>query len=578
MNIRTALTGKKTAQYAVLLLPLVLGIAFHQQLHSLYTHATAPSQQKIASLLSQGQELYQKGNHDQARERYAQALTTDASIVPALTNYGIALASQDKYATALPFFQTAVTLNPHNPATHVQTGMCLAHLQRHEEAYEEFQKALALAPNFLEGHLQLSKTLVALKKLDDALTHAQQAVNIEPRHMLASMNLGYVYNERGDLENAIAQYKMVLTIDPNFASALYNTGYSLKIAGKMHEAIPYLQKAISVRPAHVDSHIALSHVYWSLGDFPKAWQEYEWRWKQFPQDPRPLSIPAWDGAADLHGKKIMLYTEQGMGDTLQFIRFAKNVKQLGAHVTCKVQKPLLKLLSSYPYVDTFITQFPDDLSVFDYQAPLLSMPGLLKLSPQTLPAEAPYLTVDKNLTELWRQKLASDKKFKIGLCWHVDPIHEKDKSPISRRSVPVELFSHLADPNKVTFYSLQKINGTDQLKNLPSDFTFSLATFDPHFDEAHGRFMDSAALIANLDLIITVDTSIAHLAAGLGKETWVLLPVSPDCRFSLGTNLSPWYPTMRLFRQQKAFDWHSVTQEIKIALNKKMATQTYAPK
>lgn len=570
MNVQALLTCKKTAQYTVLLLPLIIGIAFQSHIRKLYAQSVTPSYQQTASLLTAGQEEYKKGNHTQARALYAQALSADASTLPALVNYGISLAAQEKYAEAVPFFQTAISINPHNPTTLVQTGMCLSHVQRHEEARELFKQALAIAPNFLEGHLQLSKSLVALKQLDEALAHAQRVTAIEPRHVLGRMNLGYVYNERGDLENAIAQYKMVLTIDPNFASALYNTGYSLKIAGKMHEAIPYLQKAIAIRPAHVDSHIALSHVYWSLGDFPKAWQEYEWRWKQFPKDPRPLSVPAWNGTANLRGKKILLYTEQGMGDTLQFIRFAKNIKERGAHITCKIQKPLLTLLSSYPYVDQFVIDFPANLAQFDYQAALLSLPGLLNLTPQTVVSEMPYLSVDKKLVELWHQKLAHDKNFKIGLCWHVDPIHEKDKSPISRRSVPVELFAHLADTHAVTFYSLQKINGTDQLKNLPADFSFSLATFDPHFDETHGRFMDSAALIANLDLIITVDTSIAHLAAGMGKETWVLLPLSPDCRFSLGTQQMPWYPTMRLFRQNKAFDWISVTQEIKKELHKKL--------
>jgi tetratricopeptide (TPR) repeat protein len=578
MTIRSLLISKKTAQYLVLVLPLLIGMAFHQKIRSTYTAITKQQQTPLATLLEQGQDLYKKDAADKAIQLYTRALKTDAGILTALIDYGIALASQEKYAQAVPFFQTAVTIEPRNPVTQVQTGMCLAHVQRHEEALEHFQKALALSPNSCEAHLQMSKSLVALKKLDAALEHAQKAVHQEPKHILARMNLGFVYNERGELEKAIEQYKTVLTINPHFASALYNTGYSLKIAGHMQEAIPYLEKAIAARPNHVDSHIALSHVYWSLGDFAHAWKEYEWRWKMFPQDPRPLTIPAWDGTADLHDKKILLYTEQGMGDTLQFIRFAKNIKQRGAHVTCKIQKPLMKLLSTYPYVDTFVTEYPADLSKFDYQAPLLSMPGLLKITPQTLPTEMPYLTVDKNLVEFWRQKISGDKKFKIGLCWHVDPIHEKDKSPISRRSVPVDQFAQVINSNSVTVYSLQKINGVDQLKNLPADFNFSMATFDPHFDEVHGRFMDSAALIANLDLIITVDTSIAHLAAGLGKETWVLLPVSPDCRFSLGTCSMPWYPTMRLFRQKKAFDWSGALQEVKVALRKKVSAFEQAHK
>ena len=218
-------------------------------------------------------------------------------------------------------------------------------------------------------------------------------------------------------------------------------------------------------------------------------------------------------------------------------------------------------------MDKLITDFGDKLK-FDYQIPLLNIPGVIKTNLKTIPAEIPYLKADPQLVNFWKNKLAHDKKFRIGLCWHVDPEHELDKSPWAIRSFPAHLFVPLNTAGNVSFYSLQKINGEEQLKNLPD--SFSIHTFGYNFDEKHGRFMDSAAVIMNLDLIITVDTSIAHLAAAMGKKVWMILPYSPDCRWYDDRSDTPWYPTMRLFRQPKPYDWESVSKELTNALKKEL--------
>ena len=524
-------------------------------------------------LLKKALRAYATGEIRQAITLYKNIITSDPYNIQALAHLGVALASRNDYAKALPLFQTASLLEG-TPTTLIQSGMCLHKLNRNDEALSYFKRALQYAPHSFDANMQASKALTAQQQLEKAEIYAKKAVSLQPDAILGLMNLGTVYNEQGKLNQALSCYKKVLTLQPSCASALYNCGYTLKLAGKMRQALPYLKKALEVRSNHVDTHIALSHAYWSLGDFENAWREYDKRWQRFKKDPRPMSIPLWDGKADLAGKQILLYCEQGMGDTLQFIRFAECIKKRGAYITCKIQKPLQDLLASYPYVDHFVTEWPSHqkLRAFDYQAPLMSMPGLLYMTPETLPQKTPYLFINDALVEKWHKKINSDTKFRVGLCWHVDPIHETEKSPLSKRSLSVDHFAPLntvPSPRGISFYSLQKINDTQMLETLPADFSFELASFDPHFDKTHGRFMDTAALIKNLDLVITVDTSICHLAAALGKETWVLLPYAPNCRFSVRRTDMPWYPTMRLFRQKQPFDWHAVIDEVRSALTKK---------
>ena len=278
----------------------------------------------------------------------------------------------------------------------------------------------------------------------------------------------------------------------------------------------------------------------------------------------------WDGS-DLHGKTILLYAEQGMGDTLQFIRFAKEVKKRGARVICKVQEPLKQLLSMYPYVDKIVGRETTNEPI-DVQSALMSVPGIINMRPDTIPADIPYLKVDTTLVQVWKDKLAHDKNFKIGICWKVDPQHELTKSPLSLRTMPLDAFAQLADIPGISFYSLQKTHDLQDFKNKPASFIIN--TFNPDFDETNGRFMDTAAVIENLDLVISVDTSVIHVAGMLGKEVWVILPISPDCRWYFEGEKTTWYPTMRMFRQTSVGDYATPMNTIKKELTQLIKKRT----
>ena len=274
------------------------------------------------------------------------------------------------------------------------------------------------------------------------------------------------------------------------------------------------------------------------------------------------------GIAHLDGKTIFLHAEQGLGDTFQFIRYARIAKEKGGTVIAGVQKPLVKLLSLCPYIDKVVS-LDEKPPAFDLHAPLMSLPYILKTTIDSVPTDIPYLYADSELVEYWKKKqLSSDKNIKVGICWQGNNKYSTPmlRATVAFKSIDINKLNPLGAVPGVSIYSLQKTTGTDQLKTLAPEFM--IHTFDDDFDESNGRFMDTAAVIKNLDLVITVDTSIGHLAAALGKPTWVILPNPPDWRWMLERDDTPWYPTMRLFRQPTPGDWESVIEVVAQELKK----------
>ncbi len=265
----------------------------------------------------------------------------------------------------------------------------------------------------------------------------------------------------------------------------------------------------------------------------------------------------WDGS-DLHGKVIYLRAEQGLGDTFQFIRFVKIAKEMGGTTIFAIQPPLMQYMKSCPYIDTLISTH-DSPPDFDVYAGFVSCPMILKTTLDTVPTNIPYLHADENLVTHWREKLSHDTNFKIGICWQGNPNYSTHflRMAVAAKSMPLSYFVPLFDIPGTSFYCLQIKTGTEQLQDLALDAQAKLTVFDDDFDKTHGSFMDSAAVIKNMDLVITIDTSIGHFAAGLGTPTWVLIPEPPDWRWMLAGRDTPWYPNMILFRQPTPGDWQS---------------------
>jgi len=304
----------------------------------------------------------------------------------------------------------------------------------------------------------------------------------------------------------------------------------------------------------------------ALGNFAQGWPAYEYRWVNPPSYNQQLKhyLARNDTLA---GKTVLLKTEYGLGDTLQFIRYAQKLKNKGATIIVESQKPLVQLLSLCPYIDTVIPA-GGPLPNCNFTALLMSLPLIFDTTLETVPAHTPYLYADQQLTTYWQQQLSQDNKLKIGICWQADP-HKNSNDTVAqkdakKKSIPLNLLAQLSTLENVSLYSLQKINGLEQLAQLPDIYT--VHDFGSTIDEQHGPFMDIVAIIKNLDLVITIDTAIAHLAGGLGVPVWVVLPHTADWRWLLQRNNSPWYPTMQLFRQQSPDNWQDVITTIRALL------------
>lgn len=518
-------------------------------------------------LLQQANTHYNRGNMPQAIQLYQRALKNHPHLIQTLMRLGNAHVAKNEYKQAQHYYKSILAIDPNNMGTYVCLGVTHQNLKQHEQAVTAFNKALQFYPDFYDAHLQVSLALSDLQRYDEAITSAQKAQELKSNQIEPHVQLGYIYNKLGDTKNAIPMYKKALRVDGNNVTALQGLGYSLRLQGDMKEAIPYLEKAIRVNPNHVDSHIGLAFCNWALGNYEKAWQEYEWRWKIHGMNPQAMNTPMLTADA-VKGSSILLYPEQGMGDTLQYVRYAKELKKRGAKkIICRVQKPLKRLLSSCDYIDQIVTNEKNIKA--DYQAPLMSMPLILGTRVETIPMGIPYLKADEKLVIDWKEKLKNDKNFKIGLCWHVDPVHEEIKSPLAKRSIPLKLFAPLAEHKNVSFYSLQKIVGEDQLDDLPEGF--KVTSFGADFDKTNGSFMDTAAVMQNLDLIISVDTSVVHVAGAMDKEVWTILPFSPDPRFHTEGDTMAWYPSMKLFRTPKPFDWETSIAQVNKELKQVLA-------
>ena len=336
-----------------------------------------------------------------------------------------------------------------------------------------------------------------------------------------------------------------------------NLGLALQSLGKLDEAAACYRRALELRPddAGVQWHQALLSLL--TGDFQRGWAGYAQGWKAKKRQWRDFSQPLWDGRP-LEGKTILLHAEQGLGDTIQFIRYAARVKQAGANVIVECQQPLLRLLAGCRSVDGLIGR-GDDLPAFDTHAPLLSLPGIFHTSLETIPAGAAYLFAEPGLVEHWRGELSAMAGSRIGIVWRGNPKHANDRD----RRLPLSCFEPLARLPGVRLFSLQKEAGAEELREPRNQFP--ITELGSRLDD----FADTAAVLKNLDLLITCDTAVAHLAGALGVPVWVAIPLVPDWRWLLDRSDSPWYPTMRLFRQQAPDDWTGVFERIRAALERR---------
>jgi tetratricopeptide (TPR) repeat protein len=503
-------------------------------------------------------EHHQAGRLEAAERIYRQILALDEDNADVLSNLGLLFQVTGRVKAAECCFRRALDVKPDLAEAHNNPGTVFEAQHKLDRAIECYRQAIQLKADFAEAYNNLGHVYQCLGKLDEAVHCFYQALQFEPSHAEAHSNLGKVFFEQDKLETAVAHCRRALELKPDFAEALNNLGNALYSQGRLSEANECYNLALKLNPDYARARVNGALLKLLQGNFERGWPEFEWRWKTGQLRKRDFSGPNWDGTP-LSGRTILLYSEQGLGDTIQFVRYAPLVKKQNAEATVVVacQKRLLKLLSSCCGIDGLFAD-GDELPAFDVHAPLLSLPGIFKTDTDTIPANVPYLFADPALVSSWRDKIAELKGYRIGIHWQ----GREGDIQSRRRDIPLELFTALMRIPGVQLVSLQRGSARAKLSAIPE------AIFDPgeRFDTSHGGFMDTAAMMKNLDLVITSDTSVSHLAGALGVPVWQALPNIPDWRWLLDRSDSPWYPTMRLFRQKAPGDWSGVFEEIRSAL------------
>ena len=533
----------------------LLGIAVRQQgkvaeAIDFYEQAIVQNPDFVEAHLNKAQVLLDVGEYQRAIASYEQVIKIQPNSSLAYNNLGWLKQQLGEIDSAILYYQTAFRLDPNL----VETAHNLAHLFKQKNQLDEavacYHQALQINPNLTHTLIGLGTVLQEQGKLAEAFNCYQRAIEIEPNNPEAQNNVGAFYHEQGNTKAAISHYRQALNLKPDFVDAINNLAHALVDLGKFQEAFTCHSRALELQPDNATAHLELALTLLLFGDFKRGFAEYEWRWRTTQLSPRQFKESVWDGS-DLHGKSILLHVEQGFGDSIQFIRYAPILRSLGAKVMVACYPELMRLFATVLGIEYLSVTF-ESLPEFDVHVPLMSLPGILGTTLETIPANVPYLAPPAEC----KFALSSDAKLKVGIVWAGSPKRRKD----NQRSCNLTDFIRFFDVPEIAFYSLQK-NLSENDRTLLNQHL--VPDLSPHLND----FADTASAIAQLDLVISVDTSVAHLAGALGKPVWVLLSFAPDWRWLLDRTDNPWYPTARLFRQNQPESWQELFEEVQAALS-----------
>lgn len=505
--------------------------------------------------LGLGNVLMSGGSHDQAVDCYVRVLALIPGQLTATRRLGEALAAVGRNAEAVERLICAAQAQP-DAGAWMAVARCQFALGQHASAASSCQRALEIQPDHLPALQGRAECMLALNRHADAVDAYERVLVLVPDSPEAHLNHGNALLALGREEQALASYSRALRARPCYADALVNIAAALQTLGRYEEAIHYCEQVIQLDASNAEAHWNLALCRLTLGQLPAGWREAEWRWRarfhgglqkrvQYP-------APRWDGQA-LAGKTILVHSEQGLGDALQFCRYVPELAARGARVVLSVPPQLAPLLSQLPGVARMISD-GEPLPALDLECPLLSLPAGFQTALETIPRIVPYVRCSEAGADAWARRLGPREDLRVGLVWSGNPGHVNDRN----RSIPVVDLASIA-MDGVQLVSLQKeLRPGDQgsIESLPID----------HYGELLTDFTDTAALVQCMDLVISVDTSVAHLAGAMGRPLWVLLPFCPDWRWLLAREDSPWYPTARLFRQPRPHDWASVLLAVKTEL------------
>ena len=494
---------------------------------------------------------YQYGNYMKAIEHIQQAVLISPKQPVFLNNLGNVLKEMGELDRSVQAYQQALEIAPDDAEIHNNLGVTLKEMGELDRSVQAYQQALEINPQYAEAHNNLGNVLKEMDQLDESIHAYQKALKINPQYVEVYNNLGNVLKEMDQLDESIHAYQKAIQIQPDYVEAHINLGVVLREQVRLKESIQAHQQAIQIQPDYDEAHINLAITFLLQGQLTAGWKEFEWRRSRKRDFKRPL----WDGTP-LNGKSILIYAEQGFGDTIQFVRYIDLLPDANTIIIVFCQPELKTLFKSMDRIDTLVTK-GEDIPNSDVHVPLLSLPYMFNTTLNTIPARIPYLYPNPKADSVFH--LDGSHDLKIGIVWAGRPTHADDNN----RSIDLKWFKCLLDIRNCEFFSLQVGERREDIKQHGHHRT--IKDLGKQFTDFH----HTALAILQLDLVISVDTAVAHLAGALGKEVWTLLPFVPDWRWMLDRSDSPWYPSMTLFRQQETGgDWSPVFERLRLALTR----------
>jgi tetratricopeptide (TPR) repeat protein len=544
----------------------------------------------LGQTIGQAVSLHQQGRLDEAEKLYARALKLQRDNFDALHLLGVLNHQRGKAGEAHRLIAAALKVNPKSPDALANLGMVLTALKRAPEALAALDRALALAPGHAEALSNRGNVLLDLKRPEEAVSAFDAALKANPRHPQALVGRGNALTELGRTDAAIADYDAALGLVPNHPLALYNRGNALRLFGREPEAITAYDRALAgapqhlnawlnrghalaalnrhrdavasydrvlaLQPDHADAHFNAALSLLTVCDYARGLREYEWRWKRTGLVARKeFRKPPWLGETPLEGKTIVLHAEQGLGDTVQFARYVPHVARMGAKVVLEIPAGLKSLLKDIEGVAEIVVR-GEKLPPYDLHCPLGSLPLACRTDPSAIPAGIPYLHAPESSLAKWRPRLEKLPSPRVALAWSGSSAHPNDRN----RSLSFAQLRPLISAPGASFVSVQRDLRPEDAQALSREP--GILHLGPELND----FADTAAVLALCDLVVCVDTSIAHVAGALGRPAFLLLPFQPDWRWMLDRDTSPWYPSVRLFRQAAPRDWDGAIAHARDAL------------
>jgi tetratricopeptide (TPR) repeat protein len=522
-----------------------------------FTKALALNQDDAESFGLRGNVLHELGRFEEALSDHDSALALKPELAVSHNNRGLALRSLDRLDQALASIERAIALNPDYAAAHKNRGDVLRAMKRQADALVSYDRAIAVNPDFARAFHDRGIALAELGRPLDAIASYDEAIARDPKLAASFNNRGNVLQDLERFEDALESYDAAIAASPVLAEGWYNRGVVLLELKRPADALASHAHALALRPDYPEAHVARGFCKLAMGLFDTGWRDFEnrWRVKTYPPLRAPTDASLWSGE-DLRDRSIVVCSERGFGDIVQFSRFVPLLAERGAQVTFLVPEKLRRILAAMPETVRVISTVAGE-DRFDFHCALMSLPCWLEVTPADNPLPIPYLAIDAERAAEWKQRIG-ERGFKIGISWR--GALWQGGAAIIGRAIPLSVFQALSQIEGVRLISLQKGHGVEQLASLPP--SMPVETLGEDFDAGPDAFIDTIAVMEHLDLIVTCDTSIAHVAGARGRPTWIALKHVPEWRWGLEGKTTPWYPTARLFRQKTRGDWGGVFAEM----------------